>query len=400
MIPTGLRQRVLLVSAGLLLFPWTSPLYGGQGGSGSRRSTGNTPRQPPVSSGSDARNSRGVIITGAVVYEDGAPASLQTRIECVCSARTKRYAAVDSRGFFSLEIAANTRYSTLMPDTSDEPTGSTDVPPNRAGRRFGTPVWVDSMSSVSIMGCELRATLKDFRSNIVNLEGSKSLGQLDVGTIVLYPVAKVTGTLVSVTSLQAPKEAKKALERAEKSLEKKNLVKAESELNHAVQVYPKYAAAWFALGQLHEREQQIQDARDAYRQALAADDNYVKPYVALARLAGIEQHWKEVAEITDRALALHPLDFPEAYYLNSMAYYSLKELDAAERSARKVLRLDPLHRIPAAYLILADILEQKLDIAGSIEQLRSYLRVSPNSPSSDHVRTRIKELEESLRKGV
>jgi tetratricopeptide (TPR) repeat protein len=249
------------------------------------------------------------------------------------------------------------------------------------------------------MGCELRASLGGFRSNTVSLQDVKNLGQLDVGTIVIYPLEKLRGTLVSMTSLQAPKEARKALERGEKSLERGNLAKARKELKTAIQSYPRYAEAWFALGKTYELEGSVNDARDAYEKALAADTNYVKPYVALARMACKEQRWKEVAEITDHALSLDPLDFPEAYYLNSMAHFSLKELDTAEKSARNVLRLDPFHRWPAAYLMLADILEQKLDFAGSIEQLRSYLQVSPNAPSADHVRARIKELQESLPKG-
>jgi tetratricopeptide (TPR) repeat protein len=306
---------------------------------------------------------------------------------------------VDSRGFFSLQIGGSARYSTVIPDSSDDAPSSTDLPPNRAGRRFGLPATADSIAAASLMGCELRASFDTFRSNTLVLQGVKNLGQLDVGTIILYPAARVSGTLVSVTSLQAPKDARKALERANKALEKKNLEKAKKELRKAVEAYPKFAAAWFAMGQVHEQEPHFQDARAAYQTAIAADSNYLRPYVALARLAGIEQQWKEVAEITDHVVALNPLDFPEVYYLNSMAYYSLKRLDVAERSARKVLRLDPLHRIPAAYLILADILEQRQDFAGSIEQLRSYLRILPNAASADLVRARIKELEESLRKG-
>jgi Tfp pilus assembly protein PilF len=261
------------------------------------------------------------------------------------------------------------------------------------------PILVDYTSSERLTGCELRATLDGFRSNTVNLEGSTNLGQLDVGTIVLYPLAKVSGTLVSVTSLRAPKEARKALERAAKWLKKKDLEKAEKELNKAVLAYPEYAEAWFALGELHERARRIQNARDAYQRALASDSKYVKPYIALARLAGSEQHWKEVAEITDLAITLDPVDFSEAFYLNALAYYRLNNLDAAERSARKVLRLDPLHRLPATHLILAEILEQKQDFAGSIEQLRFYLQIQPDTPSADRVRARIRRLEESSRKG-
>ncbi len=306
---------------------------------------------------------------------------------------------MDSRGFFSLQIGATTRYSTLAPDSNDETTDPVDVPPNRAGRRFGVPIWADSVSSTGVTGCELHASLPGFRSNTVILDGVKNLGQVDAGSIILYPVAKVPGTLVSLISLQAPKEARKALVRAGKSLEKKDIGKAMEQLKSAIQIYSRYAEAWFMLGETYEFEGLAKDARDAYERALAADSNYMKPYVALARLAGRERRWTDVAEITDRALSLDPLDFPEAHYLNSLAYLSLKKLDNAERSARNALRLDPLHRLPATYLVLADILEQKLDLAGSIEQLRIYLRVFPGSPSADDVRARIKGLEESLQKG-
>ena len=395
MDPTGSRRRQSPRLAILLVVGWAGLLHAGQGG-GSRGSTAN-PSRPAVSSG--RRDIAVLIITGAVTLDDGAPAPAGARVECVCSARTKRYANVDSRGFFSIEIGGTTRYSTLTPDSSDESTSTTDEPPNRAGRRFGLPTWVDTMPSAGVMGCELRATLDGFRSNTVTLQEAKHQGQFDVGIIVLYPLAKLRGTLVSMTSLQAPKEARKALERAQKALGKRDIEKAGKEVKIAIQAYPVYAEAWFALGEINELEGHMQDARAAYDKALAPDSNYVKPYVALARLAGREQHWTEVAEITDRALSLDPLDFPEAYYLNSMAYLNLKQLDAAERSARKVLRLDPLHRLPAAYLILADILEQKLDFAGSLEQLRTYLQILPNAPSADQVRERIKALEESLRRG-
>jgi tetratricopeptide (TPR) repeat protein len=275
-----------------------------------------------------------------------------------------------------------------------------DVLPDRAPARAALPAWFDPASADRLSGCELHASVDGFRSNILNLEGSKNLGQLDVGTVILYPLTRMSGTLVSATSLQAPRKARKAREQAARSLKKRDFEKAEKELDKAVQIYPRYAEAWFALGQLHQLGRRIQDARNAYQKAVAADGNYVKPYVGLARLAGIDRHWKEMAEITDHAVALDPIDFPEAYYLNAVAYYRLKQFDAAEKSARKVLRLDPLHELPAAHLILADILEQRRDFAGSIEQLKTYLQISPNAPSAEQVRARIKGLEGSPRKGA
>jgi len=394
-----LRRPVSPTWLFLLCHTWVSLVHGVQTGDGSRRSPGGFGTLPTASSSADPSSSAGLFITGTVTLEDGAPAPKSTRVECVCSSRTRRSVAVDSRGFFSLQIGGSASYITSTPDADESPIGSTDAPTDRTPSRLGLPIFVDWMSSERLKECEVRATLDGFRSNTVSLEGSTNLGQLDLGTIVLYPLTKVSGTLVSVTGLRAPKEARKALERAAKSLQERNYEKAQTELNKAVLAYPEYAEAWFALGQLHERARQIQDARSAYQRALASDSNYVKPYIALARLAGSEQHWKEVSEITDLAIALDPVDFPEAYYLNSLAYYRLSSLDAAERSARKVLRLDPLHRMPATHLILAEILEQKQDFAGCIEQLRSYLQILPGATSADRVRARIKKLEESLRKG-
>jgi predicted Zn-dependent peptidase len=47
------------------------------------------------------------------------------------------------------------------------------------------------------------------------------------------------------------------------------------------------------------------------------------------------------------------------------------------------------------YLLLADSLQQRQDVAGSIEQLRKYLKVAPTADNADHVRSRIQELERS-----
>ncbi len=396
MNPALLRRRIFSFIPILLICGMAGSLQGGQAGRGA---TSRPTRQATPPSGSGQSSPSVLNITGAVIQEDGMPPPPGTRVECVCSARTKRSVPVDSRGFFSLQIGATTRYSTLSPDSNDETTDPTDLPPNRAGRRFGVPTWADSVSSTGETGCELRAVLSAFRSSTVVFQGVKNLGQFDAGTIVISPASKVPGTLVSVVSLQAPKEARKALARAGKSLQKKDIGKAREQLKSAIQIYPKYAEAWFVLGETYEFEGLAKEARDAYERSLAADSNYMKPYIALARMAGRERRWKDVADITDHALSLDPLDFPEAHYLNSLAYLNLSMLENSERSARNALRLDPLHRLPAAYLVLADILEQRLDLAGSIEQLRIYLQVFPGSPSADQVRARIKELEESLQKG-
>jgi len=220
--------------------------------------------------------------------------------------------------------------------------------------------------------------------------------QVDVGTIVLYPIARMQGSTVSATSLQAPKRVQKALKRAQEAFKKKEVEEAEKHLKAAVESYPKYAEAWFFLGRVYEQQQCNQEARSAYRKAVEADPMYVDPYIRLARLAGLEQKWQEVANFTDRALELDTLDSPVGYFLNALAYYSLDSLDVAERSARKAQVLDARHWIPQIHLLLANILSRKRDIVGSTDEMRNYLKFAPAAADADEVRARLQENEKLL----
>ena len=104
----------------------------------------------------------------------------------------------------------------------------------------------------------------------------------DLGTIVLRRYANVEGTTISMTSLQAPKEAKKAFDKGRKAIGKKKWAEAKLQLEKAVGLYPQYAAAWCDLGRTLEESGNIPEARKAYAQALTADTKFVTPYLQLA----------------------------------------------------------------------------------------------------------------------
>jgi tetratricopeptide (TPR) repeat protein len=328
------------------------------------------------------------------VREDGLPLPLGAVIERVCGGRVRKEAIVGPEGYFSFQVGGGREPSIMIPEASDDSRTELDMFGSRSARRFALPSGMDSMSSTNLIGCELRARLGGYRSSVIVLDGAYTSGQMEVGTIVLHPIAKVQGTTVSATNLAAPKLAKKAFEQANAALRKSNFEAAAQNLQTAVASYPNYAEAWFKLGQVYQQLRQNQNARQAFAKAIEADSNYVNPYIQLARLAGQEKNWVAVADITDRALALDPLDFPEGYFLNSLAYYSLEKLDIAERSARRVLRLDSSHRLPQIHLLLANILREKQDIAGTIEQLRNYLKYAPTSAYADRIRSQIQELEQ------
>ncbi len=61
----------------------------------------------------------------------------------------------------------------------------------------------------------------------------------------------------------------------------------------------------------------------------------------LGILAAQKLQWAESAGYLDRAVRLDPVDYPQAWYADAVANYNLKKYDAAERSARESMKLDP-----------------------------------------------------------
>ncbi len=393
---------VLLFLLPVCMAQGSKPPANNPGTGGSKRDTGKPPvvTQPGDTSRQVRPGLQTLVITGMVVQEDGSPLPSGAIIERVCGNRVKKEAYVTPSGYFSFMIGSGTTVSGMMPEASDDSAAGFSGYGNRPAQAEMRSATSDLTSSPNLAGCELRARLAGYRSSSVMLDGYSRFGNLDVGTILLQPLSRVQGTLVSVTDMMAPKEAKKSVERADKAMKKNNPAEAEKHLRAAVESCPKYASAWFKLGLVYEQQRQVEGARDAFMKAIAADEKFVNPYFRLARLAGIERKWQEVADITDKALALDPLDFPEGYFFNALAYHAMNKLDIAERSARKAQRLDSLHRIPRVNLLLADILEKRQDWAGCKEQLQAYLNFSPTPADAEHVRMKLQRLDQLSKSGI
>jgi tetratricopeptide (TPR) repeat protein len=250
-----------------------------------------------------------------------------------------------------------------------------------------------------LAGCELRASLPGFRSDEIPLSGVHAMDRPDVGTIVLHRYANVEGTTISMTSLQAPKEAKKAFESGRKAMDKKKWAEAKLQLEKAVGLYPQYAAAWCDLGRTLEESGNIDEARKAYAQALTTDTKFVTPYIQLAGLAVKQSNWREVADTTDRVVKLNPADFPGMYLYNSVANYNLKEFTAAEKSAREVLKLDTEHRFPQANHLLGVILARRGEFTEAAAFMKTYLQLAPGANDIDLAKKQLDEVEKFAQAG-
>jgi tetratricopeptide (TPR) repeat protein len=371
------------------------------GGTPTTGSGGQTSVQanPNLGSGGGAmgpNTARPIYISGKVAIEDGSPMSPNYAIERICGGISKTVAYTDSNGRFNFQWGGDR--STAVTDASDAGSGRTG---SNAG--FGSSQSAGGGNTLAadpfgnrMMNCELRASVAGFTSDTVNLVNRKNADNPDVGTIFLHRLAGVEGSSISVTSMLAPKDAKKAYEHGLQSLLKNKPNDAAKDFEKAVAIYPKYAEAWVSLGKLRLEQQSIEPARAALAKAIESDPKLVAPYIELGLLAAKDANWPESGKYLDRAVELDPVDFPQAWYADAVANYNLRRYDAAEKSAREAVKLDPRHANPRSGYLLGLVLAEKKDYAGATAELTAYVRLAPNAPDVAQVKDQLGQLEKLM----
>ncbi|MEJ7605891.1 MAG: tetratricopeptide repeat protein [Bryobacteraceae bacterium] len=332
---------------------------------------------------------RPIYISGKVVMEDGTPPPESVVIERVCNGTPKPEGYTDSKGRFSFQLGQNTA---MMADASSGGADSA-MPGMRSGGIGGMN---RGISERDLMGCEIRAQLPGFRSENVSLAGRRSLDNPDVGTILMRRLAKVDGFTFSGTTLFAPKDAKKAFEKGRELAKKKKLLEAERELAKAVELYPKFAVAWYELGLAYQQQNKIDEALRAYGEAVKADGKYVNPYAQLSMIAAAQAKWEEAAGHSATLIKLNPYFSPQAYYLSGISNFNLKRLDIAEEHTREAVKMDTGRRNPRAQYLLGVILAQKADFGGAADNLRGYLKLVPAGGDTDRVKEQLAEVEKRI----
>ncbi len=337
---------------------------------------------------------RPIYISGKVVIQDGSAVAENITIERVCGGISKTVAYTDAKGRFSFQW--NDR-SMIVADASDAGSGPT---PNSSSGGFGGSQSAGGANTLAadpfgsrMMNCQLRANVAGFTSDMVDLFNGRTADNPDVGAIVLHRIAGVEGSSISVTSMRAPKEAKKAYEHGLQSLLKNKPGDAAKDFEKAVLLYPEYADAWLNMGKLRLERQSIEPARAAFAKAMEADPKLVTPYMELGLLAAKDANWEESRKYLDRAVELDPVDFPQAWYADAVAGYNLKRYDAAEKSAREAVRLDPKHANPRSEYLLGLVLAEKKDYAGAAAELSEYMKLAPNAPDLAQVKEQLAAVE-------
>lgn len=191
---------------------------------------------------------------------------------------------------------------------------------------------------------------------------------------------------VSVTSLAAPEKAQRAFQKGEEEIRKGKWQSAATNFKKAVAMYPRYAIAWLELGRVHARESSWAEARQCFQQAVAQDSKLTDGYLELAHVAAEEQNWNDLVDESNRLLQLSPDASAEYWFLNSAAYYNLGDLDRAEASITRGLRLDSRHEFAQMEYLYGLILGSKKEYKAAAQHVSEYLRLSPNAEDSQAAR--------------
>lgn len=336
-----------------------------------------------------------LFLRGRVAASDGTALPNNVLVERICNGRVRQQVYATLRGDFNMQMgSANDSFV----DASGEP-GSRDRVPSQTPN-LGIP-------RHELMNCDLRASAAGFRPGEMSLVDLTTVfgGSLDVGAIVVQRATKIQGATLSAALYRAPAGARKAYEKGLAAASHGKLADAQNYFEKAVQIYPKFANAWFELGTVLRKQNERDAARDAFVNATTADAKFLPPYLPLAAMAYEARNWTEVLNLVNHALDLEPFkhthgdlldldtfDYAAAYFYQAAANYQLNRIDEAEKSALQAER-QLRNRTPQLHLLLAEILTRKEKYAAAIAELQTYLELVPHAKEADLVRERLATLQ-------
>jgi tetratricopeptide (TPR) repeat protein len=342
---------------------------------------------PPAIPQQSTQSDMTFFFSGEVRLDDASAPPEPVAINRVCNGQSRFETSTDSRGRFSFRVDAgkNDAAQSDASENSAPPAGL--MKPISAGSQDLMPV------IAKLRDCEVQAVLAGYRSELVSIAVKSRSDDGRLGIITLHPLSRASVLTVSATTLEAPANARKAYDRGIDALAKQKLPAASEEFTKAVKAYPKFAIAWYQLGLLCQKRNDAAGANDAWRQALASDPKYVRPYESLTALADHNQDWASSEAYSRAWIALDPEDFPGAYLYNAVANARLNHNEAAESAARAGLQIDKEHKVPRLNVVLALILLGKKDNAGAATYLRQYLALVPNANDAAAVRQQLSQLD-------
>ncbi len=341
-----------------------------------------------------ANQMRPLYLHGRVVTDDGLPPSEPVVVKRVCQGNSYPEGYTDSKGRFSFQVGGD--LSMLTTDASVSGAGISPGSAFGGGSYDQQCVREVGMGRFDLSSSTLRAELSGYRSDDVQLGMYSTMGNNDVGVIVLHRLDGLLGDVVSALTLAAPKGAQKAYQGGLREMRKKkpNYKKGIAQFEKAVKQYPKFAAAWAAMGDAKLASNDKEGAKAAYGQAVEHDPKYLKPYEPLIQMAVSQNDWEGLESLGSAYLELNPNAGNVRFY-TAVAALNSGKTDKAEEMVLAMRAGDNSNQFPQSYQIMGLIHEQRAEFEKAAEQYRSFMKVSGDlsSQNAQEVKRKLHEWE-------
>jgi len=306
-----------------------------------------------------------VFFHGKVVLEDGSPPGRMVSIQRVCTGMDpiRETSASGKTGQYSLPLEVS-----------------------ELGGVFSGNAY-----SLGTIPCVLEATLDGFSSSRLDISDPRLTINPQLPNIVLTRIMR--GAAIDLNRGNIPRAASRPWAQALKLILAADFAAAEVPLRAVVRAAPKFAAGWAALGLCEQRLHKPAEARPALERSRDLDPK-VLPTVYMLASADFDLKDWEAASATSQSLIQADTRhiYLEAYIIDAISRYELKDLDGSIDRISELIRLDKRQELPRAEYILGTMLEARREYDAAAAHMRAYLDKHPRAKDAAAVVDRIANL--------
>lgn len=200
--------------------------------------------------------------------------------------------------------------------------------------------------------------------------------------------------VVSVEEMDpnVPDAARKEYQKGMKDADEERPGNAIRHFREAIKLYPALYAAHLALGDQQAKLQRNDEAIESYKNAIDLKPDKAAPYVGLGVTLVKQKRYNDAIAPLAKSLDIEKQSSISFLFLG-IAEFQTGDVKGAEAN---LLRSYEIGKQPLAAIYLADIYEQRGEIAKAIERLETYLRDNPQDTRSEQVRMAIEKLKKKL----
>jgi Flp pilus assembly protein TadD len=212
--------------------------------------------------------------------------------------------------------------------------------------------------------------------------------------IFLQPAPKAPPPIVasgSLTDTQAPKNARKELEKGEQALGKRDLSAARSHLAKAVQEFPCYARAQTELAMVLGSEAESREAEAALKKAIECDPGFADAYLQLGLVYISQKNYQaSLTELTEGTR--HAPAAWQFYFQIGIAHYALGQFHEAEQDFLKAQSFNPPQQ-EDIQIKLADVYLKEGQYGKAYSEMQTYLAANPQGRFAEKIKDIMHQME-------